>query len=223
MNPRREIRYIDFHTHHSVGSDDTIAIMNLMAGEDVPVDFSGNTLFSAGIHPWYLTEENSRQLLTELILTAAHPHVVLIGEAGFDRLKGARTEVQHSVFLNQAAIAGEMDKPMVIHCVRGWDELRRARKEVKPGRPWIIHGFRGNTKLAASLADEGFWFSLGKRGITANTLREISPDRIMLETDDTGEPIAEVYRHFAEVTGYDEETVSGLIRKNFNTLFNFGI
>lgn len=223
MNPGREIRYIDFHTHNSLGSDDTIAIMNLMAGADVPADFPANTLFSAGIHPWYLTEENSHQLLTELVLTAAHPHVVMIGEAGFDRRKGARPEVQYSAFLNQAVIAGEMVKPMVIHCVRGWEELRRAYKEVKPGRPWIIHGFRGNSKLAASLAEEGFWFSLGKKGITAEILNVVSRERILLETDDTGEPIAEVYRHFAGITGYDEAAVTGLIRNNFNTLFNFRI
>jgi len=223
MNPGREIKYIDFHTHHSVGSDDTITIVNLMAGEDVPADFSGNTLFSAGIHPWYLTEENSGQLQTELILTAAHPHVVLIGEAGFDRLRGAPMEVQYSFFTRQAALAGELNKPMVIHCVRGWEELRRACKEVKPGRPWIIHGFRGNSKLAASLAEEGFWFSLGKKGITAEILNVVSRERILLETDDTGEPIADVYRHFANITGYDEAAVSSLIKDNFNTLFKFGI
>ncbi len=223
MNPGREIRYIDFHTHHSGGSDDTIAIMNLFAGEDVPADFSANTLYSAGIHPWYLTEENSGQLLTELVLTAAHPHVVLIGEAGFDRLKGARMEVQYSAFINQAEIAGEMLKPMVIHCVRGWEELRRAYIDIQPDRPWVIHGFRGNAKLAASLAEEGFWFSLGKKGITKEILGVISRERILLETDETGEPIAEVYRHFAEKTGCDGETATGIIRNNFNTLFNFGI
>lgn len=223
MNPGREIKYIDFHTHHTVGSDDTIAIMNLMAGQDVPADFSGNTLFSAGIHPWNVTEDNSSQLLTELVLTVSHPHVVLIGEAGFDRLKGASMQVQYSAFLSQAALAGEMNKPIVIHCVRGWEELRRARKDVKTERPWIIHGFRGDPKLAASLADEDFWFSLGKRGITAEILGVISRERIMLETDDTGEPISEVYNYYADITGSDEETVSGLIRRNFNTLFNFGI
>ncbi len=223
MNPGREIRYIDFHTHHSRGSDDTIAIVNLMAGENVPADFSANTLFSAGIHPWFITEENSLQLLTELVLTAAHPHVVLIGEAGFDRLKGARMEVQYSAFINQAAMAGELNKPMVIHCVRGWEELRRACREVKPDRPWIIHGFRGSGKLAATLDDEGFWFSLGKRGITPEILGVISRERILLETDDTGEPIADVYRHFADKAGCDEETASGIIRNNFNTLFNFRI
>jgi TatD DNase family protein len=197
--------------------------MNLMAGEDVPDDFADNTLFSAGIHPWQLTEENEQHLQTELILTAAHPHVVLIGEAGFDRLKGPATEVQYRTFLFQADIAREMHKPVIIHCVRGWEELRRAYREVKPGRPWVIHGFRGNSRLAASLADEGFWFSLGSGGVTAEILKVIPRERILLETDDTTGSIADVYRLFAEADGCSEEVVSGLVRKNFNALFNFRV
>ncbi|MDZ7633724.1 MAG: TatD family hydrolase [Bacteroidales bacterium] len=223
MNPGSEIRYIDFHSHRPGGGSDTITIMNLMAGEDVPADFPQNTLFSAGIHPWQLTEENAQQLQTELLLTAAHPHVVLIGEAGFDRLKGPAREVQYAAFLFQAALAREMHKPMVIHCVRGWEELRRAHREVKPGRPWVIHGFRGNSRLAASLAGEGFWFSLGTGAITEEILNVIPRERILLETDDTTGSIADVYRLFAATDECSEATVSGLIRKNFNALFNFRV
>lgn len=223
MNPGREIRYIDFHSHQPGGGRDTITIMNLMAGEDVPADFPQNTLFSAGIHPWQLTEENAEQLRTELLLTAAHPHVVMIGEAGFDRLKGPGRELQYNLFMFQAAIAHEMNKPMVIHCVRGWEELRRAHREDKPERPWVIHGYRGNDRLTASLADDGFWFSLGTRGITEEILKVISHDRILLETDESGGSIADVYNLFARTAGYGEETASMLIKNNFNSLFNYGL
>lgn len=223
MNPGKEIRYIDFHSHQPGGGGDTITIMNLLAGEDIPADFPQNTLFSAGIHPWQLTEENAHQLQTELILTAGHPHVVMIGEAGFDRLKGPDKELQYSAFLFQAALAREMGKPMVIHCVRGWEELRRAQSEVKPERPWVIHGFRGNVKLAISLSGDGFWFSLGAKGITTELLKFISHDRLLLETDETGGSIADVYRLFAATAGYDEETTARLIKNNFNTLFKYGL
>jgi len=221
MKPAGKIKYIDFHTHNATGGDDTVAVMNLVAGDEVPPDFNANTLFSAGIHPWQLTDDNMAHLQTELLLTAAHPHVAVIGEAGFDRIKGGPREVQYRAFIFQAEMAAEMDKPMVIHCVRGWDELRRARKEVKPKRPWVIHGFRGNGILAASLAEEGFWFSLGAGGVNPEVLKALSYERILLETDDSGNSIAEVYRLFAEAAGYDEEGAERLIRNNFNSLLNY--
>ena len=223
MIPVSNIRYIDFHTHKAVSGDEVITIMNLMAGEEVPSVFPGNTLFSAGIHPWQLTAENLARLKTELLLTAAHPHVVLIGEAGFDRLRGASSEIQYQAFVYQAEIATEMEKPMVIHCVRGWEELRRAYRQVKPARPWVIHGFRGNGKLAASLADDGFWFSLGMEGITDEILGAVSNDRILLETDIADRPVAEVYRCFAEVAGCDDDEAVSIMKGNFNNLFNYSV
>lgn len=223
MKPGNGIRFVDFHTHKSRGSTDTVAIVNLMAGEDVPADFTVNTLFSAGIHPWQLTEENLEFLKNELLLTAAHPHVVLLGEAGFDRLKGAQGEVQERAFMFQASIAEEMGKPMVIHCVKGWEELVRAYRIVKPARPWVIHGFRGNGRLAASLAEEGFWFSLGTKGITADVLGAVSHERLLLETDDSGESVSAVYSSFAATAGYDEASAEQLIRNNFNSLLKFNL
>jgi len=218
-----EIRYIDFHTHSQGGGGDTVAVRNLMAGDEVPSDFPANTLFSAGIHPWQLTDDNLENLQTELLLTAAHPHVVMFGEAGFDRLRGAQGEVQYRAFLFQANIAGEMGKPVVIHCVRGWDELRRAHREVKPGRPWIIHGFRGSGSLAASLAEEGFWFSLGAKGLTTEVLQSVYHEKLLLETDESGQSIAEVYRLFEAAAGYDEQRAESLVRNNFKLLLNFNL
>jgi TatD DNase family protein len=218
-----EIRYIDFHTHTAGGSADAVTVRNLMAGDDVPDDFPAGTLFSAGIHPWQLTEDNLEYLETELLLTAAHPHVVMIGEAGFDRLRGAHGDVQYRAFLFQANIAEEMGKPVIIHCVKGWDELRRARREVKPGRPWVIHGFRGSGTLAASLADEGFWFSLGFKGLTPEVLASVSHERLLLETDESGNKIQEVYRLFAAAAGYTGQQVMDLIKDNFNSLFKFSL
>ncbi|MHC1731260.1 MAG: TatD family hydrolase [Bacteroidales bacterium] len=221
MKQSANIRFIDFHTHSLTGTDDTVRVVNLMAGDEVPSDFPANTLFSAGIHPWQLTEDNLSELQTELLLTVAHPHVVMIGEAGFDRLRGAQGEAQYPAFLFQAHIAEEMGKPLVIHCVKGWDELRRAHREVKPGRPWVIHGFRGSGSLAASLAGEGFWFSLGAKGMTAEVLQAVSNDRVLLETDDSGESIEAVYELYATAAGVAPEQAEVLLRNNFNSLLNF--
>lgn len=223
MKPSGNIRYIDFHTHNSAGAEDTVSVVNLTAGDEVPADFPVNTLFSAGIHPWQLTDDNLPELQTELLLTAAHPHTVVIGEAGYDRIRGAGRETQEKAFMFQAALAAEMGRPMVIHCVKGWDDLIAAHRVVRPARPWVIHGFRGNGSLASSLAREGFWFSLGSAGLTTDVLDSVRHDKLLLETDDSGEPIADVYRLFVAATGYDEQKAESLIRNNFNSLLNFSL
>jgi len=221
MKQAGNIRYIDFHTHNSGGAGDTVSVVNLMAGDEVPADFPANTLFSAGIHPWQLTDDNLSELQTELLLTVAHPHVVMIGEAGFDRLKGAGRETQEKAFMFQASLAAEMGRPIVIHCVKGWEDLLHAHRELSPSRPWIIHGFRGRGNLAASLSATGFWFSLGRKGLKPEVLRAVSHERILLETDDSGESIADVYRLFESVAGYAPDHAERLIRNNFNSLLNF--
>jgi TatD DNase family protein len=219
MNLGKEIKFINFHTHHAVGSPDTVAVRNLMAGEDVPQDFSQNTLFSTGIHPWYLTAELLDEMKTGLILTMAHPHVIAIGEAGFDQLRGPSHAVQRSAFIFQAELAEELGKPMIIHCVKGWDSLLKARKQLQPQMKWVIHGFRGPQRLASSLADAGLWFSLGMKGLTEEALSVLPAEKLLLETDDSNENIRDVYKAYSELTAKDDSAVSDQIRKNFNVLF----
>jgi TatD DNase family protein len=156
---------------------------------------------------------------TGLILTLAHPHVIAIGEAGFDQLRGPSHAVQRSAFFFQAELAEELGKPMVIHCVKGWDSLLKARKELNPEMNWVIHGFRGNPKLALSLVEAGFWFSLGIKGLTEEVLNVLPAGKLLLETDDSGGSIEDIYRSCAELTGRDARVLSELIRTNFNNLF----
>lgn len=219
MNLGDDIKFIDFHTHHSEGSPDTVAVRNLMSGEDVPHDFPPNTTFSAGIHPWYLTAELLDEMKTGLILTLAHPHVIAIGEAGFDQLRGPSHAVQRSAFFFQAELAEELRKPIIIHCVKAWDSLLKARKELNPEMNWVIHGFRGNPKLALSLVEAGFWFSLGIKGLTEEVMNVIPAGKLLLETDDSKENIRDVYKGYSAITRKGDREVTEKIRNNFNSLF----
>jgi TatD DNase family protein len=220
MDLNESIKFIDFHTHNGHGTADTVAVVNLMAGDDLNTKLVTNTLFSAGIHPWHLTAENADLLKTELIFTMAHPHVVMIGEAGFDTLRGPEMNVQYNVFCYQAEIAEEVQKPLIIHCVKGWDLLLKAKEEIKPSVKWIIHGFRGKKELAQSLAKEGFLFSLGEKGISDDIVEKTGWEKLFPETDDSGSSIKDVYRKFSEVTGKSPEDLIKIFRQNFNNCFD---
>ena len=82
-------------------------------------------------------------------------NLIAFGEAGFDKLRGPSVELQRSVFAEQVKIAGENRKPLVIHCVKAWDELLAAHKNLKPVTPWLVHGFRGKKELALTADQKG--------------------------------------------------------------------
>jgi len=154
--------YIDIHTHGAESVAGIFSIETLSAHEGrLPEDLPG-MLFTYGIHPWHLDEKNHNQQLTNVIRIAANPLVVAIGEAGFDKIKGPSADLQKKTFEEQVYIAEEHKKPVVIHCVKAWDELIKVYKTLKPKMPWLVHGFRGKKDLAIQLISKGiylsFWF-----------------------------------------------------------------
>ena len=80
---------------------------------------------------------------------------------------------------------------MIIHCVRAYDLLLKARTRLRPAVPWMVHGFRGKPALAQRLLSAGFRLSFGMRANPA-TLALIHKDELCLETDDSGLTIEEI-------------------------------
>jgi TatD DNase family protein len=219
MKLDEDIKFIDFHTHHGEGDGVTLVIKNLLAGEKVPESLSPGTFYSAGIHPWYLTKDNCDELKSTLKPVLECHRVITVGEAGFDSIRGPSTEVQYDAFIYQARLAGQLNKPVVIHTVRLWDVLRKAKKEINPSVKWIIHGFRGNAKLASELISEGFMISLGIKGMLSEVIEAAGINNILLETDDSGRSIRDVYGNFAQVSGIDQNEVIAILKNNFLKLF----
>ncbi|MFZ0472439.1 MAG: TatD family hydrolase [Bacteroidales bacterium] len=219
MKLDEDIKFIDFHSHRADGEGHTLTIKNLFAGEEVPVSVLPGIYFSAGIHPWHLTEENAVELLEALKNTLVHPRVIAVGEAGFDRLKGPSENFQYDAFICQARLAEEFYKPVVIHAVRSWEILRKAKKEVNPSVKWIIHGFRGKAQLASDLVSESFMISLGVEGISPEVVEAAGLQNILLETDDSGRSISSVYSHLAVISGVRLHELIDRLKDNFNSCF----
>lgn len=157
-----------------------------------------HTWFSCGIHPWH-SEINSSQFET-LLEIIKNQSVVAIGEAGLDKLKGPEIDIQVEVFRKQIELAIQYDKPMIIHCVKAWDELIALHREYKPNLPWIIHGFRGNADQVRQLTREGFKFSIGEQ-FNREALRHIPLDNLYCETDMSDIPICKVYGMVCDCIG----------------------
>jgi len=224
MNLPQPGEYIDIHTHNSKPAEGIFAVENIMAHENMKPKKISARAFTAGIHPWHLNENNREQLLEYVRNITGNPDLIAFGEAGFDKLRGPSIELQKSTFTEQVKIAGENQKPLVIHCVRSWDELLAAHKNLKPLTPWLVHGFRGKKELALQLIKRGmylsFWFDFVMRPESADLLRFLPKERIFLETDGADVDIKEIYRKVSDDLEINIDILKERIRNNFNLLFD---
>ncbi len=216
--------FIDIHAHGAKPAEGVFAIDVLMVHEErLPVD-SPRIVYCAGIHPWYLNESNHRALVQKVADLVADPLVIAVGEAGFDKIRGPGLEIQRIVFEKQITISESGRKPVIIHCVRAWDELLMQHKKLCPQMPWLIHGFRGNKELALQLINKGmylsFWFDFILRPESSDLVRSLPAERIFLETDGADIDIRDIYNKVSADLNLNVEALKEQIFKNYISYFN---
>jgi TatD DNase family protein len=215
--------YIDFHTH-SIKS-----IPNLVQVISVEVDNSSKLDFikycTAGVHPWNASISRLDEDITSIMKLLSNPKFIGVGEIGLDKLKGPNLQEQIKVLTKQLDIAKSIGKPVVIHCVKAWDELIRIKKHYS-NINWAIHGFNGSPQLAKQLIDKGFYISVGESFIrkgekSGKALLEITTNRLFLETDTSTISIEEFYEEVADNLGLSVDEMKLQLIKNFITFFGF--
>ena len=127
-------------------------------------------------------------------------------------------ELQTSVFRKEIALAEEHNLPMVIHCVKAYNELVQIKKSTHPQQPWIIHGFRGKEALAKECLQHGFHLSFGAY-FQEDALRAVPVEKLFVETDESGMAIEEVYLRIARTRGMELEELTESIKKNVERVF----
>lgn len=219
--------YIDIHNHDSRPGEGVFILDNLMAHEGTLPGNKSGVVYSMGIHPWFLNKTNHDQLIRFVRQNAADKAIAAIGEAGFDKLRGPEMDLQHRTFSEQAELSEETGKPMVIHCVKAWDELMAAHRKLRPKLPWLIHGFRGKKELAMQLISRNmyisFWFDFIIRPEASALVRSLPVERIFLETDGSGGDIREIYRKVADDLGMTVEELKIQLLSNFNNVFKLNV
>lgn len=175
---------------------------------------------SAGIHPWYINEKLYNLQLKKLAAIAKEPAIKFIGECGLDRLKGAPLPLQEEIFIKQIRIAEDLKKPVIIHCVRCYNELISIKKIVRPRVPFIVHGFNTKIEIARQLLDKGFYLSLGgallqKDSNALKVLQEIPLEKLFLETDDKDISIIDIYQKAAEIKSLSIEELEKIVFDNY--------
>lgn len=224
MNIPQQGDYIDIHIHGGRPSPGIFILESLMAHEDKLPDVTPGMAFTYGIHPWFLNEENQKDHLSAVRKESVHNNVIAVGEAGFDKLRGPSPALQAQVFEEQVRISEDLGKPLIIHCVRAWDEVLSGHRKMKPKMPWMIHGFRGKLQLARQLLSKGLylsvWFEFAMRPESSELLGNIPADRIFLETDGADVDIRDIYNKVSADRGITVDELKSTILNNYENFFS---
>jgi len=210
------MNYYNIHTHQSSEDPSVVEIVNMIIKEQV--DKTDAPYRSYGIHPWYIY--NVKEQMEKLKTFVSLKETVAIGEAGLDKMAETNFEIQEKVFRSQALLAESVKKPLIIHCVKAWQELLAIKKEIKPSIPWIIHGFRGKPELAEQLIEHGFYLSFGSQ-FNPPALQKAWPNHFLTETDEAEINIQKVYQQIADGFALPIETVASKLAENYTHIFCF--
>lgn len=210
--------FINTHTHQKLFDAD-IELINLPLNSNEKPNY-----YSYGIHPKDIEKENYNLQLEQLNEVVHEKHCYAIGECGLDKLCNIDFNLQTTIFIEQIKIANNVKKPLIIHCVKAFNELINCLNINNNKIPVIIHGFNNNEKIAGVLEKENYYFSFGKSLLNfesnaAKTIKCIGRKTFFLETDSADISIKYIYKKASELLGIDEEILKYQLKNNFENVF----
>jgi TatD DNase family protein len=234
----------------------TQALTSKMAIE-VAHQFPKDVWATVGFHPnhliknWHQDKNEQSESAPEnfdiktLRELAVDPKVVAISECGFDLFyESDSKKLQEGVFGEQANLARELNKPLMMHCrpSKGTDNAYEYALEVLKDQSFdsltkIMHFYAGSLEMAKKLSDLGFYFTFGGVITFSKSYDEIVKylplDRMFLETDcpyvapqshrgKRNEPsyVVETARKLAELKGSDLERTAEELYTNSVKVFD---
>jgi TatD DNase family protein len=222
MNP---LPYIDIHTHPFHKETETIIVQNIFPGDGFAA-FSGRNFYSVGLHPWHIkSHDENNELLVMVEEALEFDHVILIGECGLDKKCNTNFEEQKRIFEAQAFMAEEFRKPLIVHCVKAYNEVLELHKRMHPEMPWIMHGYNGSLEITKDLEKRGILFSFGENlfhenSKVINSFKYLDLDKIFLETDEFDGEVNKMYKRGAALKEISDEELKSAIWMNFNRMEN---
>ena len=214
--------YINIHSHHSPAPGERCI-------RSIYRNFSENTTsvpVSMGLHPWHIKAETAAAQFVELQQASIHENVWAMGECGLDKAIVTDIKFQEKIFVQQLLWANEINKPLIIHCVRAFDEILKLLQIHKNKVPVIFHGFNKNRLLAEKLTAKGHWLSFGKALLQAGNhenFLSVTADKYFLETDDAAVSIEIIYKAAANIKNTTVDELHLQLKKNVRTVFNISV
>jgi TatD DNase family protein len=221
----KSIPYIDLHTHSDRIDKGIVAVKNIFPGEGFGA-FTGRNFYSMGLHPWHIqSKEENNEMLRMIEDAMEFDHVCFIGECGLDKIVSTDFEEQKRVFRAQIFMSEEFGKPLVIHCVKAYNEILELRKEIEPVMPWIMHGYNGSLEQTIQMAEKGILFSFGENlyrpdSKAVESFKHLPLEKIFFETDEYDGDVECMYVKGAELKNIPVENLVEAVWNNFSRVEN---
>ncbi|MGB0884046.1 MAG: TatD family hydrolase [Flavobacteriales bacterium] len=201
---------IDIHTHQNQAG---FSIKQWASEAD------NSQPFSVAVHPWEAHLGFDEVLMTE---RAKHPNCVAIGETGLDKLKGD-LEAQKKSFLWHIRLAKTLKKPLILHCVKAFEDCLACLAQEHFSGGVLFHGFSKHPELAKQLLRKGYFLSLGKGFLTKQTFDDLIIEtelkHLFFETDnDTTYSLDDLYKKSAHLL--PNKNIEELVYKNYQNWLN---
>jgi TatD DNase family protein len=148
---------------------------------------------TAGVHPHEAGTAAPGDIDAVRALASGHDEVVAIGETGLDfHYEHSPREVQRDLFDVHLALGGDTGLPVVVHAREADHDVAAALRRMPPGTNGVLHCFTGGAKAFEEAMAAGWYVSFSgiasfgsfaKSFEAVELLREVPPDRLLVETD----------------------------------------
>lgn len=186
---------------------------------------------SLGIHPWELDdhlefkifERNFQELKKKF-----NKNILAVGECGLDRRRKGifSIEIQIKILEWHLDWAMEVNRPIIIHCVRAYSDFLKILKSKKYKGKVLIHDYAGNIETAKMFLSYDCYFSFGARLLNLHSevfkvFKYLPIERVFLETDDKKElTIKEIYLVASNILEIDVKEMEEIMEKNLINFFS---
>jgi TatD DNase family protein len=212
--------FINIKTHHNAIADEII-IKDLYQDFDV-VEKDKQQHFAVGLHPWFIEQSTWEKEFETMKRVSQFSNVKAIGECGLDKVCKTDFVFQKEVFTRQILLANQIQKPLLIHCVRAFEEVTTLLKQNKNKVPVVFHGFIKSISQARQLIGQGYYLSFGK-GIQHERIQKVIAampiEKIFFESDAIEMPVHKVYQIAAAALQIDMELLCLQLEKNAAKVF----
>lgn len=178
---------------------------------------NAQTIETVGIHPWHVATGDISAVEEQASKIDA------IGEIGLDFACDVPHEKQIAIFRAQLSLAERLAKPVVLHCVRAFEEVMRVLRDYHLSAV-IFHGFVGSKEQAQQAVNKGYYLSFGERTFRSpksiEALRNTPLSHLFVESDESATPIEDIYEKIAELRGVSVAELAAATKENYNRIFN---